>query len=97
MKKFFTMLKKILYAISVMTTAVFSPISVVVRNLISGQNVSLGQLGFAIWRVLVWCSFLMCMTGSIGIPPLVALLLLIDLFILGVQTVFVASPTERKS
>lgn len=90
-------IRKFFFAIKVMVCALTDPIVKVAKKVHKGEPVSVGLLGFATWRAVIWLSFLLCVSGSLGVPAIVAYLFLADLFIVGIQTVYFAiAPTERK-
>lgn len=78
-------------AIKVMVKALIAPIVQLTKQVNSREPVKPSLLAFAGWRVLVWLTFTLCITGSLGIPPLVAYLFMVDLVIVGVQTVQLAA------
>lgn len=90
MKKFVVVIRKTLFALKVTAQALIAPIVLLVKKSARGEPITIGELGFAAWRLLVWMTFLICATGSIGVPAIIAYLLLADLLILGIQTVFFA-------
>lgn len=90
MRKAIAALRKLLFAVKIMVQAVVAPIAQVVKKTLKGEPITVGILAFATWRLVVWLAFLLCATGSIGVPAVIAYLFLVDLTIVGVQTVFFA-------
>lgn len=95
MKKTLAFLRRLLFAITVLAKAVMAPVATVVKQTLYGDSISIGQLGFALWRLIVWLSFLMCAMGSIGVPAMIAYLFLCDLLIVGIQTVFITTQPQE--
>lgn len=90
MKKAIALIRKLFLAATIMVRALTAPLTNVVKKTMQGEPITVGQLGFATWRLLVWVSFLLCATGSIGVPATIAYMFLADLILVGVQTVFYA-------
>jgi hypothetical protein len=90
MKKLFAAIRKFFFAIKVIARAVTSPIIAVASKAAKGEPITIGQLGFATWRLVVWLAFVLCVTGSMGVPAVIAYLFLMDLTLVGFQTVFFA-------
>lgn len=88
MSKLFAAIRKFFFAVKVMVCTIAKPVVVVVVKVAKGKPITTGELGFAFWRVVVWLAFLMCVVGSVGVPSLIAYLFLMDLLIVGFQTVF---------
>jgi hypothetical protein len=87
MRKLFGFIKHLFFAAKVIVGAVVAPVVSLVATTLQAKPISLGQLTFAFWRLLVWLFFVLCATTSVGVPPLIALLFLADLAIVGVQIV----------
>lgn len=90
MGKLWSFIKNVFFAAKVIVTAIAAPVVSLVVSTLRAQPIGLGQLVFAFWRLFVWSFFVICATTSVGVPPTIALLFLIDLAIVGVQIVTVA-------
>lgn len=94
MEKMFAIIRRFGRAMASIVRAIAAPIVKVVRKTMNGEVVTLGELGFAVWRLLIWTSFLLCMTGAVGVPSMIAMLFLLDMLILAIQLVFAESSAE---
>lgn len=88
MEKVLDFLSKLGRAIYIVTRTMAAPLVAVVSASIKGEAISLGMLGMAFWRLIVWMAFLMCLTGNIGVPVVIAYLFLLDLGFICIQSVF---------
>jgi hypothetical protein len=87
MRKVLSFIKSLIFSIKIIATAVVAPVVGLIHATLQAQPISTGHLVFAFWRLLVWSFFLLCAIASIGVPPLIALLFLIDLGVVGLQIV----------
>ncbi len=97
MGRIWSIIKSVFFAVKVASIAIAAPVIDLVVSTAQGKPLSLGQLVFAFWRLFVWLFFVLCATTSIGIPPIIAMLFLVDLAIVGVQIVSVSVSLLKES
>lgn len=90
MKTFFGNVWRLMKALCLVISLVMSPAVKVVRKTLMGEPLSLFELAFALWRLVVWVSFSMCVTSVIGVPPMVVYMVLIDIMLIATQAIFSA-------
>lgn len=88
MNKVIVLFKKLYVAVTAMTKAIFTPLILVIEKSLKGESITMGQLCLAFWRLIVWVAFMLCLTGNIGVPVIIVYLFLMDIVIIGFQTVF---------
>jgi hypothetical protein len=90
MQQFFHNVWRLIKALCLVITLVVTPAVKVIRKALMGERISLFELAFALWRMVVWVSFCLCVTSVIGVPPMVVYMVLMDIMLIATQAIFSA-------